>query len=67
MSKLTLAALKRECRAIGMTASHRNGEFRINFAGGREATAYYTNDAWDALETAKRMQQEAARHYVEAL
>lgn len=28
------------------------GEYRVNFRGGREATAYYTNDLADAVATA---------------
>jgi len=31
-------------------------EYRVNFKGGREATAYYTNDLQDAIDTAAAMQ-----------
>lgn len=36
-----------------MTLRVRNGEYRINMKGGTEATAYYTDDRQDALDTAK--------------
>ena len=31
------------------------GEFRVNFKGGREDSAYYTNCIHDAIETGKAM------------
>lgn len=34
------------------------GEFRINFVGGKEATAYYTTDINDAVSTAEAMRDE---------
>jgi hypothetical protein len=46
---------RRAIRALGLTASRRNGEWRVNLPGGSEATAYYTNDNDDALATAKAM------------
>lgn len=30
-------------------------EYRVNFAGGREATAYYATEIDDAVNTGKRM------------
>ena len=33
-------------------------EFRVNYRGGKEATAYYTDDLKDALGTAILMSQE---------
>jgi hypothetical protein len=41
----------------GVTASfnYNTDEYRINFVGGVEATAYYTNDLEDALATAHLM------------
>ena len=56
MTKLqTLQAI----RALGMTArwSSEFQEFRINFRGGMEATAHYTNDADDAIGSAQDMMQ----------
>jgi hypothetical protein len=35
-----------------MTLKKVDGEYRVNFAGGDEATAYYTNDLEDAFSTA---------------
>lgn len=35
----------------GMTLTKRDGEFRVNYIGGDEATAYYTNDMADAINT----------------
>lgn len=49
--KGTLAAI----RAIGCTASHRDGEYRVNLRGSTEATASYTDDAADAIGTAQVM------------
>lgn len=31
------------------------GEYRVNFRGGKEATAYYTTDLTDAVDTARAM------------
>lgn len=49
----TFAQVKAELREIGITISvdRDYGEYRVNFAGGSEATAYYTNDIDDALDT----------------
>jgi hypothetical protein len=33
----------------------KDGEYRVNFRGGSEATAYYTTDAKDAIYTAWAM------------
>lgn len=38
-----------------MVARYTAGEWRVNIKGGSEAGAYYTNDADDALGTAKLM------------
>jgi hypothetical protein len=35
-----------------MTLRRRDGEFRVNFVGGSEETAYYTTDLDDAFTTA---------------
>jgi len=49
-------------RASGMTLVHTGipGEYRVNFIGGLEATAYYTNDLDDAVGTAGAMLAHAA-------
>lgn len=58
--KQTIAAIK----AIpGMTARCVDGEYRVTFTEGsnatREAMAYYTDDAQDAIGTARAMSSEA--------
>lgn len=35
------------------------GEYRVNFPNGTEASAYYTNDATDAIYTARDMRARA--------
>lgn len=52
---ITRAEVMRTIRSLGLSASRRDGEWRINFRGGREATAYYTEDEQDALDTADSM------------
>jgi hypothetical protein len=49
----TLKAIK----ALGLTARYNPEyqEYRINIPGGKEATAYYTNDSEDAIKTAESM------------
>lgn len=44
--------LKPICKANGLSVSKKHGEYRINWAYGPEATAYYTSDLQDAIETA---------------
>lgn len=53
---LTIAKLVKEANKKGMTVTHRDGEFRVAFKGkGNEASAYYTNDRQDALDTMRVM------------
>lgn len=56
---ITLAMLKDEFPQ--MTFRLRDGEYRVNFRGGDEATAYYTNDAEDAWHTAAAMLETDSR------
>ena len=51
--KQTLDAI----RATGATVSRKDGEWRVNAPKGTEATAYYTEDAEDALLTAQAMME----------
>ena len=55
--------LRTELKPLGIEARYIRDteEFRINFIGGKEATAYYTNDEADALGTGKAMAKEAQR------
>ena len=47
-------------RAAGCSCSRtREDEYRVNLKGGDEATAYYTQDAEDAIDTARAMVNEA--------
>jgi len=60
----TLKAAQATLRALGVTL-RRTGygpELRVNFRGGREATACYTDDLDDALGTGREMarQRDAA-------
>jgi hypothetical protein len=45
-----------------MVVTLKDGEYRVNFKGGSEATAYYTNDSMDALQTGVAMTIEGNRH-----
>ena len=56
---MTDAQLKQALRAIGFSLRKRDGEYRVNFTGGGEATAYYTDDRADALDTARAMDRHA--------
>jgi len=54
---ITLKDLKDAARELGMTVSYNadTQEYRVNFRNGVEATAYYTNDRLDALQTMTHM------------
>lgn len=62
LKPLTQAQTMRQIRALGLTCGRTAyGEYRINLSracGGSEATAYYTDDAADALATAAHMRRE---------
>lgn len=49
--------VKTELRALGITITRKpaTGEYRVNFRDGLEATAYYTQDLEDALNTGRTM------------
>jgi hypothetical protein len=56
---MTIKEAKLEVSKIGMVLSKtEHGEFRVNFKGGSEATAYYTNDLDDAVGTARAMKKQ---------
>ena len=50
--KLTLSDAKKICKQYGHRLTKCDGEYRINHFGASEATAYYTNDLEDAVNTA---------------
>lgn len=59
----TLKEAKKELNAIGMSISKRDGEYRVNYKGGKESTAYYTNDLGDAVSTGVEMSADAATRH----
>lgn len=52
---LTIKELREALKTLGCTLQIRDGEYRVNIKGGSEATAYYTDDREDALDTARFM------------
>lgn len=42
-------------RGLGLSVRVSDGEYRINYPGGAESTAYYTSEASDAVGTARVM------------
>jgi hypothetical protein len=55
--RLTLKDAAEKLKACGMQIVTQPGEYRVNYCGGREATAYFTDDLADALRTGKIMAQ----------
>ena len=47
-----------ELRRRGIILTRRDGELKVNYRGGKEATAYYTNDVEDAYHTGCAMAEE---------
>lgn len=66
---LTIGQVLDTVRGMGLTASYKrlgsfSWEFRINYTpyeGGSEATAYYTEDRQDAIDTAKHYRLQKPR------
>lgn len=54
---ITLANLKLMARNLNCTLRRRDGEYRVNFKDSSEACAYYTDDAFDALQTMEAMKR----------
>jgi hypothetical protein len=53
---LNAQEVKARLAKYGMTIrKNMDGEYRVNFRDGKEATAYYTNDLQDAIYTAIHM------------
>jgi hypothetical protein len=54
---MTIKEAKARIRPLGLVLRNdiEAGEYRVNYRGGREATAYYTNDLDDAVNTAQAM------------
>lgn len=55
---MTLGKAMQLARSNGMTIRKTDGEYRVNYIGGTEETAYYTTDLADAVETMKQMAQQ---------
>lgn len=55
--ELTLTEAQKTLSPLGITIKHvrDTGEYRVNFKGGGENTAYYTDDLKDALSTGEKM------------
>ncbi len=58
----TLERAQHYLRQWNITLTHRDGEYRVNFKGGKESTAYYTNDLEDAIQTGRAMSREGQRN-----
>lgn len=59
--QLTIAQAKEACRTINMSLTKTQaGDYRVNYAPGVEATAYYTDCLEDALDTAFAMRSAPA-------
>jgi len=52
---MTLKEAKSRLTKIGVTISKKDGEYRVNMKGGKEDSAYYTNDIDDAFGTGVAM------------
>lgn len=53
--KHAFAEAKKQLRELGISLTKKDAEYRVNFYGGTEATAYYTDDIDDAYYTGKHM------------
>lgn len=51
MAKVTLGYVNAVLLSVGITVTRHDDEYRVNFAHGEEATAYYATDIEDALGT----------------
>ncbi len=52
---MTIAHARQILQSVGVVLTKTEGEYRVNFRGGGEATAYYTNSLEDAVATGKSM------------
>lgn len=56
MKTPTIKQAREVLRPLGISISKTDfNEFRVNFSGGKEATAYYASDIPDAIDTGKDM------------
>ena len=59
IAKQSFGEARAEARTLGCSLRRKDGEYRVNFLHGDEATAYYTDDLEDALGTARLMHTDA--------
>jgi hypothetical protein len=52
---MTSKEVEQAIRALGLAVTKLDGKWRINYRGGKEATAYYTTDDDDAMGMATAM------------
>ena len=63
LRRVAVADVKRRlARASIAFRKKADGEYRVNFRGGREDTAYYTNTLADAFETGRTMAKEGRKY-----
>lgn len=55
MARMTLKEAKAILKPLGITLAKRASEYRVNFRGGIEPSAYYTMDLEDAVGTGRAM------------
>ena len=62
-ASLSIGRAQAEARKHGCVIRQKDeyGEYRVNFSGGREATAYYTDDLGDAVGTMLAMAKEGEK------
>jgi len=64
MATMSLKDAKKELQPYAMTVNKTDaGEYRVNFLGGSEESAYYTPDVDDAVMTGKDMSVRATLAY----
>jgi len=57
---MTSKQVEQAIRALGLAVTRVDGKWRINYRGGKEATAYYTTDDDDAAMTDLKQRLAAA-------
>lgn len=61
--KMTLKEAQKWAQSKGLVLKKsEDGEYVMNYKGGKEATAYYTNDLADAVGTGEIMCKERDKH-----
>lgn len=65
-TRIPMRSLKAMARNLECTIRVTCGEFRVNWIGASEATAYYTDNDLDALRTMEEMKRglDGARSYM---